>query len=81
MASRSGVTSTRPDMEIRLRGIPLAASDINEITATAAILSTLHRRRTQAGSRERDLIAEQNDILKEYIARGPLHFPRPSLRS
>ena len=72
------------DMETLLAGIPLdQVSTSMTINATAAILLALYvavaRRR---GIPERALSGTvQNDILKEYVARGTyIYPPRPSLR-
>jgi methylmalonyl-CoA mutase N-terminal domain/subunit len=72
------------DMETLLEGIPLErVSTSMTINATAAILLALYlavaRRR---GIPERALSGTlQNDILKEYVARGTyIYPPRPSLR-
>jgi methylmalonyl-CoA mutase N-terminal domain/subunit len=72
------------DMEILLDGIdPGAVSTSMTINATAAILLALYetvaRRRGTDPRRLRGTI--QNDILKEYIARGTYIFPpEPSMR-
>ncbi len=72
------------DMEILLDGIdPGAVSTSMTINATAAILLVLYetvaRRRGTDPHRLRGTI--QNDILKEYIARGTYIFPpEPSMR-
>jgi methylmalonyl-CoA mutase, N-terminal domain len=72
------------DMEVLLDGIDLAeASTSMTINATAAILLALYeavaRRRGVDPHRLRGTI--QNDILKEYIARGTYIFPPgPSMR-
>ena len=72
------------DMEILLDGIdPGQVSTSMTINATAAILLTLYetvaRRRGADPHRLRGTI--QNDILKEYIARGTYIFPpEPSMR-
>jgi len=72
------------DMEILLDGIdPGAVSTSMTINATAAILLALYetvaRRRGTDPHRLRGTI--QNDILKEYIARGTYIFPpEPSMR-
>jgi methylmalonyl-CoA mutase, N-terminal domain len=72
------------DMEILLDGIDLAAvSTSMTINATAAILLALYetvaRRRGVDPHRLRGTI--QNDILKEYIARGTyIYPPGPSMR-
>jgi methylmalonyl-CoA mutase N-terminal domain/subunit len=72
------------DMEVLLEGIPLdQVSTSMTINATAAILLALYlavaRRR---GTREASLAGTvQNDILKEYVARGTyIYPPGPSLR-
>ena len=69
---------TVADMELLLEGIPLdEVSTSMTINATAAILLALYetvgRRRGIAPHRLRGTI--QNDILKEYIARGTYIFP------
>jgi methylmalonyl-CoA mutase, N-terminal domain len=72
------------DMETLLEGIPLdRVSTSMTINATAAILLALY----VAAARRRGIPPEalsgtvQNDILKEYVARGTYIFPpRPSLR-
>ncbi len=82
---RVGVAiSSLEDMETLLDGIPLATvSTSMTINATAAILLGLYiavaRRR---GIPETDLSGTiQNDILKEYVARGTyIYPPGPSLR-
>jgi methylmalonyl-CoA mutase, N-terminal domain len=72
------------DMEILLDGIdPAAVSTSMTINATAAILLALYetvaRRRGVDPHRLRGTV--QNDILKEYIARGTYIFPPgPSMR-
>jgi methylmalonyl-CoA mutase N-terminal domain/subunit len=72
------------DMEILLEGIdPASVSTSMTINATAAILLTLYeavaRRRGADPRALRGTI--QNDILKEYIARGTYIFPPgPSMR-
>ena len=72
------------DMEALLDGIPLERASVSmTINATAAILLALYvaaaRRR---GVPEASLSGTvQNDILKEYVARGTyIYPPRPSLR-
>jgi len=73
-----------PDMEILLRGIPLEKVSISmTINSTAAILLAmvlaLARRAGVPWPALRGTV--QNDILKEYIARGTYVFPPPpSLR-
>jgi methylmalonyl-CoA mutase N-terminal domain/subunit len=75
---------TVEDMEILLRDVDLGAvSTSMTINATAAILLTLYqavaRRQGTDAARLRGTI--QNDILKEYIARGTYIFPpEPSMR-
>ena len=76
--------SSVDDMEVLLDGIdPAAVSTSMTINATAAILlaqsETVARRRGVDPRRLRGTI--QNDILKEYIARGTyIYPPGPSLR-
>jgi methylmalonyl-CoA mutase N-terminal domain/subunit len=72
------------DMAVLLEGIPLdRVSTSMTINATAAILLALY---VAVARRQRVPLAKlsgtvQNDILKEYIARGTYIFPpRPSLR-
>ena len=75
---------TLDDMEILLTGIPLGSVSISmTINATAAILlamvATIAKRQGIAGSALHGTV--QNDILKEYIARGTyIYPPRFSLR-
>jgi methylmalonyl-CoA mutase, N-terminal domain len=75
---------TLADMETLLDGIPLDRVSISmTINSTAAILLAMvlavARRRGVAWDQLSGTI--QNDILKEYIARGTYRFPpRPSLR-
>ena len=72
------------DMEVLLEEIPLERVSVSmTINATAAVLLAMvlaiARRRGVEWSRVSGTI--QNDILKEYIARGTYRFPpRPSLR-
>jgi methylmalonyl-CoA mutase, N-terminal domain len=72
------------DMEALFDGIPLdSVSTSMTINATAIVLLALYvavgRRQGIAGNRLSGTI--QNDILKEYIARGTyIYPPRPSLR-
>ena len=72
------------DMEVLLEGIPLdRVSTSMTINATAAILLALYvavaRRRGVPESALSGTL--QNDILKEYVARGTyIHPPAPSLR-
>jgi methylmalonyl-CoA mutase N-terminal domain/subunit len=72
------------DMETLLDGIPLGeVSTSMTINATAAILLALYVAvgEKQGIPRERVSGTTQNDILKEYIARGTYIFPpRPSMR-
>jgi methylmalonyl-CoA mutase N-terminal domain/subunit len=82
---RTGVPiDTIEDMEVLLDGIaPGSVSTSMTINATAAILLALYetvaRRRGADPHRLRGTI--QNDILKEYIARGTYIFPpEPSMR-
>jgi methylmalonyl-CoA mutase N-terminal domain/subunit len=76
--------STVEDMETLLEGIPLdKVSTSMTINATAAILLALYlvvaRRRGIDWSTLRGTV--QNDILKEYIARGTyIYPPKPSMR-
>lgn len=72
------------DMETLLRGIPLDRVSVSmTINATAAILLAMYvvvAKRAGIGS-ERLAGTIQNDILKEYIARGTYIFPPgPSMR-
>ena len=75
---------TLADMETLLEGIPLDRVSVSmTINATAATLlaMVLAVARKQGVARERLAGTIQNDILKEYIARGTYRFPpRPSLR-
>ncbi len=72
------------DMSVLLDGLPLGkVSTSLTITATAPILLALYVAAAEAQGVPRAEIAgtSQNDILKEYIARGPSIFPpRPSMR-
>lgn len=76
--------SSIQDMEILFRGIPLDKVSISmTINAPAAILLAMYiavaRRQAVEPSQLRGTI--QNDILKEYIARGTYIFPpAPSMR-
>jgi len=76
--------SSLRDMEILFDGIPLdSVSTSMTINATASILLCLYVAvAKQQGILEKDLSGTiQNDILKEYIARGTyIYPPRPSLR-
>ncbi len=75
---------TIEDMEVLFEGIPLGAvSTSMTINSTAGILLALYvavaRRRGVAVTSLRGTI--QNDLLKEYVARGTyIHPPRPSLK-
>ncbi len=72
------------DMEVLFAGIPLGqVSTSMTINATAAILLALYvaAAERQGVPRERIAGTTQNDILKEYIARGTyIYPPRPSMR-
>ncbi len=72
------------DMRVLLGGIPLdKVSTSMTINATAAILLCLYIAVAEENGVPRDKISGtiQNDILKEYMARGTYIFPpRPSLR-
>ena len=75
---------TLRDMEVLLEGIPLdQVSTSMTINATASILLALYiaigKRQGVSADQLRGTI--QNDILKEYIARGTyIYPPRPSMR-
>ena len=75
---------TLEDMEILLAGIPLEKVSISmTINTTAAVLlaMVLAVARRQGVPWEKLNGTIQNDLLKEYIARGTYRFPpRPSLR-
>ncbi len=82
---RTGVAvSTLADMEVLLKDIPLdQVSTSMTINATAAILLAMYvvvaEGRDSAPSQLQGTV--QNDILKEYIARGTyIYPPQPSLR-
>ena len=82
---RTGVAiDSLADMEILLAGIPLGeVSTSMTINAPAALLLLLYElvaeRQGVAPSRLRGTV--QNDVLKEYVARGNYIFPpRPSMR-
>ena len=82
---RVGVpVSSLADMEALFAGIPLGeVSTSMTINATAAILLALYVAAAAKQGVPRDRVAgtTQNDILKEYIARGTYIFPpRPSMR-
>ena len=76
--------SSLADMEVLLKGIPLAeVSTSMTINATAPILLCLYAAVAEgAGVKLEQLSGTvQNDILKEYIARGTyIYPPSPSLR-
>jgi methylmalonyl-CoA mutase N-terminal domain/subunit len=77
------VSSLR-DLEVLFDGIPLAeVSPANAINAPAAVILAMYvaLAERQGLPRERLSGSIQNDILKEFIARGTYIFPpRPSLR-
>jgi methylmalonyl-CoA mutase N-terminal domain/subunit len=82
---RVGVpVSSLADMEALFRGIPLGeVSTSMTINSTAAILLALYivAAEAQGVGRERVSGTTQNDILKEYIARGTyIYPPRSSMR-
>ena len=72
------------DMEILLEGIPIAeVSTSMTINATAALLLLLYQlvAEKQGVPKEKITGTVQNDILKEYAARGTYIFPpKPSMR-
>jgi methylmalonyl-CoA mutase N-terminal domain/subunit len=72
------------DMEVLFRGIPLdKVSTSMTINSTAAILLSLYAlvAETQGADRKKLSGTIQNDILKEYIARGTyIYPPRPAMR-
>jgi methylmalonyl-CoA mutase, N-terminal domain len=72
------------DMETLVEGIPLGdVSTSMTINATAAILLALYVAAAEKQGVARDRVSgtTQNDILKEYIARGTwIYPPRPSMR-
>jgi methylmalonyl-CoA mutase N-terminal domain/subunit len=76
--------SSLADMEVLLDGLPLGeVSTSMTINATAPILLALYVAAAERQGVPRDRIAgtTQNDILKEYIARGTyIYPPRPSMR-
>ncbi len=76
--------SSLADMEILLDGLPLdEVSTSMTINSTAAILLALYVAAAEKRGVARDRISgtTQNDILKEYIARGTwIYPPRPSMR-
>jgi methylmalonyl-CoA mutase N-terminal domain/subunit len=71
-------------MEVLLDGLPLGeVSTSMTINSTAAILLALYAAAAEKQGVPRDRISgtTQNDILKEYIARGTwIYPPRPSMR-
>ena len=82
---RVGVpVSSLADMEILLEGLPLGTvSTSMTINASAAVLLALYvaAAEKQGVARAQVSGTTQNDILKEYIARGTYIFPpRPSMR-
>jgi methylmalonyl-CoA mutase N-terminal domain/subunit len=82
---RVGVpVSSLADMRVLLDGLPLGeVSTSMTINATAPILLALYVAAAEDQGVERSRISgtTQNDILKEYIARGTYIFPpRPSMR-
>ncbi|MEE9162127.1 MAG: methylmalonyl-CoA mutase family protein [Candidatus Neomarinimicrobiota bacterium] len=82
---RVGVAiSSLADMEVLLAGIPLEeVSTSMTINATAAVLLALYVAVAQQQDVPPDRLrgTVQNDVLKEYIARGTYIYPaRPSLR-
>jgi methylmalonyl-CoA mutase, N-terminal domain len=82
---RTGVAiDSLADMEVLLEGIPLGeVSTSMTINAPAALLLLLYElvAEGQGVPRERLRGTVQNDVLKEYIARGNYIFPpRPSMR-
>ena len=76
--------SSLADMEVLLEGLPLATvSTSMTINASAAILLALYVAvaEKQGVARAQVSGTTQNDILKEYVARGTYIFPpRPSMR-
>ncbi len=76
--------SSLGDMAVLVDGLPLGdVSTSMTINATAPILLALYVAAAEAQGVERSRISgtTQNDILKEYIARGTYIFPpRPSMR-
>ena len=76
--------SSLADMEVLVDGLPLGdVSTSMTINATAPILLALYVAAAEGQGVERPRISgtTQNDILKEYIARGTYIFPpRPSMR-
>ena len=76
--------SSLADMEVLLDGLPLGTvSTSMTINASAAVLLALYVASAEKQGVERSAISgtTQNDILKEYIARGTyIYPPRPSMR-
>src|SRR5664280_1544108 len=76
--------SSMADMEVLLDGLPLdTVSTSMTINASAAVLLAMYvvAAEKQGVSRSQVSGTTQNDILKEYIARGTYIFPpRPSMR-
>jgi methylmalonyl-CoA mutase N-terminal domain/subunit len=76
--------SSLTDMEVLLEGLPLATvSTSMTINASAAVLLALYVAvaEKQGVARAQVSGTTQNDILKEYVARGTYIFPpRPSMR-
>ena len=76
--------SSLADMEILFQGIPLdRVSTSMTINSTAAILLALYVAAAERQGVPRSALSgtTQNDILKEYIARGTwIYPPRPSMR-
>ena len=76
--------SSLADMDVLVDGLPLGdVSTSMTINATAPILLALYVASAEAQGVPRERISgtTQNDILKEYIARGTYIFPpRPSMR-
>ena len=76
--------SSLADMEVLLDGLPLGeVSTSMTINSTAAILLALYVAAAEKQGVPRDRVSgtTQNDILKEYIARGTwIYPPRPSMR-
>jgi methylmalonyl-CoA mutase, N-terminal domain len=76
--------SSLADMEVLLDGLPLGTvSTSMTINASAAVLLALYIAAAEKQGVDRRQVSgtTQNDILKEYIARGTYIFPpRPSMR-
>ena len=76
--------SSLADMEVLLDGLPLGTvSTSMTINASAAVLLALYVAAAEKQGVPRNQVSgtTQNDILKEYIARGTYIFPpRPSMR-